>query len=243
MQEVTALTAFIAGTVSFVSPCVLPLVPAYLSFMTGISLEQMRIDEEGRISWRTAWYSLAFVLGFSLVFILLGASAFIIGRVLLNYLDVLSKVGGVLIVLFGLHFMGIFRIGFLNLEARFNTKIQPSTPFSAFLIGLTFAFGWTPCVGPILAAILTLAGGQESVWQGIGLLAVYSAGLGVPFILAGLMINRFLSFSRQMRRYMHKIELFAGLFLVAVGILIFLGDLNQFSVILMEWFPALMKLG
>jgi cytochrome c-type biogenesis protein len=238
------MTAFLAGVVSFVSPCVLPLVPAYLSFMTGVSLDRMRAEgHQGALLWRTGLYSLAFVLGFSLVFVLLGASAFLLGQLLLQHMELLSKVGGVIIVLFGLHFMGVFRIRWLNLDARFHRSIAPTSPVSAFLIGLTFAFGWTPCVGPILAAILALAGGQESVWHGVGLLSAYSAGLGVPFVLSGLMINRFLAFSRGMRQHMHRVEMTAGLMLVGVGLLIFFGDLNRISALLLEWFPFMVNLG
>ena len=193
-MEVTYTTALLAGILSFLSPCVLPLVPAYISFMTGVSVDNLRSGGSNALRGRAVLHSLSFVLGFSAVFITLGASATILGRTLLANVHFLAKAGGILIVVFGLHYMGLFRIGFLNLEARFNLAEKPPGLWGAFLIGLAFAFGWTPCVGPILAAILTVAGGQESITQGVVLLAVYSAGLGLPFILAGLAINVFFQF-------------------------------------------------
>ncbi|MBF0188759.1 MAG: cytochrome c biogenesis protein CcdA [Magnetococcales bacterium] len=249
--DVTVWTALVAGVLSFISPCVLPLVPAYISFMTGVSVDRLRGDGDGEgepgagapVALRAGLFSLFFVLGFSVVFISLGAGAFALGRLLLEYMEILSKIGGVLIIIFGLHFMGVFRIGFLNLEARLNPDQKPPGLWGAFMIGLAFAFGWTPCVGPILAAILGLAGGQETVWQGIGLLAVYSAGLGIPFILAGLAINAFFAFFVRIRKYMHAVEVVAGLLLVAVGVLIFMGDMSRIAVMLMEWFPALAGVG
>ncbi|MBF0623378.1 MAG: cytochrome c biogenesis protein CcdA [Magnetococcales bacterium] len=246
MEEVTLLAALLAGLISFVSPCVLPLVPAYISFMTGVSVDSLRTGQDGAgrgTVWRAGLYSLSFVLGFSLVFILLGASAFALGQLLLDYMNILAKIGGVLIVLFGLHYMGVFRIGLLNLEARFNAQRKPPGLWGAFVIGLAFAFGWTPCVGPILAAILAVAGAQETVLRGMLLLAVYSAGLGIPFVLGGLAINGFLGFSARMRRHLHKVEMLSGGLLVVVGILIFLGDLNRVAIIMMDWFPWLATIG
>jgi cytochrome c-type biogenesis protein len=152
-------------------------------------------------------------------------------------------VGGVVIVIFGLHYMGIFRVGFLNLEARFNPERKPSGPWGTFLIGLAFAFGWTPCVGPILAGILAVAGGQEEIGQGITLLAVYSAGLGVPFLLTGVAINLFFGVFERLRGHLHTIERVSGGLLVVVGLLIFFGDFNRLSSMILEWFPGLARLG
>ncbi|MBF0159697.1 MAG: cytochrome c biogenesis protein CcdA [Magnetococcales bacterium] len=243
-QEITWLTAFVAGFLSFLSPCVLPLVPAYLSFMTGLSLDHMRATgRQKAFDWHAGSYSLVFVAGFSLVFIVLGASAFAMGQILLQYMPLLAKIGGVLIILFGLHFMGVFRVGWFNLEARFNPQHKPPGLSGAFLIGLTFAFGWTPCIGPILAGILALAGGQESVWQGVALLTLYSLGLGVPFVIAGLAINRFLAFFGSIRRHLHRVEWIAGALLVVIGTMIFIGHFNQLSVLLLQWFPSLATLG
>ncbi|MBF0155075.1 MAG: cytochrome c biogenesis protein CcdA [Magnetococcales bacterium] len=246
MQEVTWVAAFFAGVMSFVSPCVLPLVPAYISFMTGVELDRLRSgDATGRIALalNAGLHSGVFVLGFSLVFILLGASAFALGQILMHYMQVLSRVGGILIILFGLHFMGIFRLGFLNLEARFNPEQKPPGLWGTFVIGLAFAFGWTPCVGPILATILGLAGAQETLGKGILLLVAYSAGLGLPFIVGGLAINGFLAFFARMRRHLGRVEKISGGLLVLAGVLIFLGDINRLSAFLMRHFPGLAGIG
>lgn len=242
-MEVTYMAAFFAGLLSFLSPCVLPLAPAYVSYMSGISVERLREGERSGLGLRAGWYSLFFVLGFSLVFIALGASATYLGQLLLSHMSLLSKVGGGLIVLFGLHYMGAFRIGWLNLEARFNLERKPAGPLGAFLIGLAFAFGWTPCVGPILAGILAVAGGQERIGQGVALLAVYSAGLGVPFIVTGVAINLFFGVFERIRVHLHKIEVVSGALLVAVGVMIFLGDFNRLSILFLQWFPGLATLG
>lgn len=242
-MEVSFAAALLAGLLSFVSPCVLPLVPAYISFMTGVSVDRLRKEEGSGLGVEASLHSLFFVLGFSTVFIALGASASLIGQLLLSNMALLSKVGGALIIIFGLHYMGLFKIGFLNMEARFNLQDKPPGLWGAYLIGLAFAFGWTPCVGPILATILALAGGQDSIWQGVALLSVYSLGLGIPFILAGLAINSFLGFFTKIRAHLHKIEMFSGALLVAVGVLIFMGDFNRLAIILIEWFPQLATLG
>ncbi|MEO5362258.1 MAG: cytochrome c biogenesis protein CcdA [Magnetococcus sp. DMHC-8] len=243
MENVTVATALLAGLLSFVSPCVLPLVPAYISFMTGVSVTGMRAGQEGGLSWRIGLHSLAFVLGFSTVFIALGASATLLSRLLLQHMQLLAQVGGGLIVVFGLHYMGLFRIDLLNREARFNPQQKPPGLLGAYLIGLAFAFGWTPCVGPILAGILAIAGTQESVQQGIVLLAVYSAGLGVPFLLAGLAINRFFQFFTRIRSHLHQVERVSGGLLVMVGLLIMFGSFNQLSIWLLQWFPWLAQVG
>ncbi|MBF0438723.1 MAG: cytochrome c biogenesis protein CcdA [Magnetococcales bacterium] len=242
-MEVTYAAAFFAGLLSFLSPCVLPLAPAYVSFMSGISVEHLREGRHGGVGWQAGMHSLFFVLGFSLVFIALGASATYLGQLLLTHMRLLSKIGGGVIILFGLHYMGVFRFSFLNLEARFHLEKKPSGPLGSFLIGLAFAFGWTPCVGPILAGILAVAGGQESLSQGVGLLAVYSAGLGVPFIITGLAINLFFGVFNRLRTHLHKIEIVSGGLLVVVGILIFFGDFNRLSILILEWFPGLARLG
>ena len=242
-MDVTYLTAVAAGLLSFASPCVLPLVPAYLSFMTGVSVDGMRKATDDTIGWRAGLHSLAFVVGFSTVFISLGASATFLGQFMLSNMLILSKVGGLLIIAFGLHYMGLFRVGFLNLEARFNIQRKPPGLVGAYLIGLAFAFGWTPCIGPILATILAVAGGQGSISEGIALLAAYSAGLGIPFILAGLAINHFFAFFTRIRAHMHKIEIASGLLLVVVGVMIFMGDFNRIATWIIELFPGLATLG
>jgi cytochrome c-type biogenesis protein len=232
MQEVTLLAAFVAGVLSFISPCVLPLIPGYLSFVSGVTLDEMRGGAGGAASpsvrRRAVIMSLAFVLGFSLVFIGLGATATAIGTLLMDHLSVLGKIAGIVIILFGLHMMGILKIGLLYSEKRMQTSAKPAGFFGAMLVGIAFAFGWTPCIGPILAAILAVAGTQESVGEGVKLLAVYSAGLGVPFIATSLAINKFFAASARIRKHYHAIEVGSGVLLVVVGILIFT---NRFTVI------------
>ncbi len=231
MQEVTLLAAFVAGVLSFISPCVLPLIPGYLSFVSGVTLDEMRgtgATASAAVRRRAVTMSLAFVLGFSLVFIGLGASATAIGTLLMEHLSLLGKIAGVVIILFGLHMMGVLKIGLLYSEKRMQTSGKPAGFFGAMLVGIAFAFGWTPCIGPILAAILAVAATQESVGEGVKLLAVYSAGLGVPFIATSLAINKFFAASARIRKHYHAIEVTSGVLLVVVGVLIFT---NRFTVI------------
>ena len=235
MENVTLLAAFIAGVLSFISPCVLPLIPGYLSFVSGVTLDDMRGTGSATGSVapagarrRAVIMSVAFVLGFSLVFISLGASATAIGSILMEHLSLLGKIAGVVIILFGLHMMGVLRIGWLYSEKRMQTSAKPAGFFGAMLVGVAFAFGWTPCIGPILAAILAVAATQESVGEGVKLLAVYSAGLGVPFIATSLAINKFFAASARIRKHYHAIEVASGVLLVIVGVLIFT---NRFTVI------------
>lgn len=243
-QVVTYPAAFFAGLVSFVSPCVLPVIPGYLSFISGVSAEHMHDPaRRGEVTRKVATNSLFFVLGFSVVFILLGWTASSLGQFLLSYLHIFNRVAGVLLVLFGLHVMGVLKIPFLNYEKRFQTRTRPIGVMGAFVIGLAFAFGWTPCIGPILAGVLTMAAQAESQWQGVGLLAVYSAGLGIPFFLTALAFQRFLGFFRWMRNHMRAVEIVSGLFLVAVGILVFTNSLSIIAARLLQWFPALAELG
>ncbi|MEK7859175.1 MAG: cytochrome c biogenesis protein CcdA [Elusimicrobiota bacterium] len=235
MHSVSFGAAFLAGIVSFLSPCVLPLVPGYISFMSGLSLEELSKGVDRKTVMRKAGLgSLFFVLGFACVFTALGASASAVGALLASHMDVLSKVAGVIIILFGLHTTGLLPIKWLYYEKRVNaTGVAPSY-FGAFLMGLAFAFGWTPCIGPILAGILALAATQESVGQGMTLLFVYSLGLGLPFILTGFALNAFLEFFRRYKRYIRWGEVAAGLLLICVGSLIFAGRLTK----LISLFPS-----
>lgn len=222
MENVSIATAFVAGVLSFISPCVLPLVPGYLSFISGLSLEEMRGTGDARRSRVHVFAaSLAFVLGFSLVFVSLGASASAVGQFLMSRLTVIGKVAGVVLVLFGLHTMGLLQIRWLYQEKRVQTDRKPAGPLGAFLVGLAFAFGWTPCIGPILAAILAVAAAQDTIGQGVLLLAVYSAGLGIPFLVTSLAVNQFFAAFARIRRYYKAIEITAGALMVAVGVLIF----------------------
>jgi cytochrome c-type biogenesis protein len=226
MENVSLLAAFVGGVLSFISPCVLPLVPGYLSFVSGLSLDQM--TGTGAANVRTAGSrrrvfvsSLAFVLGFSLVFVTLGASASALGQLVGGNLRLLGKVAGVLIIVFGLHTMGLLRIKWLYRDTRVQAQHTPAGPLGALLVGIAFAFGWTPCIGPILAAILAIAGTQDTVGQGVLLLAVYSLGLGVPFLLTALAVERFFGAARTIKRYYRTIELVSGALLVLIGVLIF----------------------
>jgi cytochrome c-type biogenesis protein len=221
-------TAFVAGLISFLSPCVLPLVPAYLSYITGVSVEDLRKQEEAqpaRVMGKTLLHSLVFILGFSVVFVALGASATTVGHAIQRHHRLFLQIAGVVIIIFGLHLTGIFKIGMLYREARFN-KAGKAGLLGSFVIGLAFAFGWTPCIGPILAGILTIAATRESVSQGIALLAIYSLGLGVPFLLVGLSINRFLGFYKSFRKHLQIVEVASGILLIAIGALILTNNLN-----------------
>lgn len=242
MEQV--LFAFLGGLLSFVSPCVLPLVPAYISFISGVSVEKL-VEKEKSAPVLSGVFlsSLLFVLGFSLVFVLLGASATYFGRLIGGQMGLLRKVAGLLLIVFGLHTMGVYRIRFLNYEKRLHLKSGKSSYLQAFLMGIAFAFGWTPCIGPILAGILALAGTQESVSFGVLLLSVYALGLGIPFLLTGLATGWFLNFFERIKRHFKIVEMAAGGLLITIGILIFVNRLGILSGWFMNLFPALARLG
>ena len=240
-ENVTLLAAFGAGLLSFISPCVLPLVPGYLSYISGLSLDEMRggavtggagvgvaVAVAPAARRQVVFSSLAFILGFSLVFVALGAAASAIGQFLATQQTIFNRIAGAIIIVFGLHTMGVLRIEWLYQEKRVHTARRPVGLFGAGLIGVAFAFGWTPCIGPILAGILALAGTQETVGQGVRLLSIYSLGLGVPFLATALMMNRFFMAMGRIRRHYHKIEIVSGVLLVVIGLLIFT---NRFTVI------------
>jgi cytochrome c-type biogenesis protein len=238
-QNVTLLAAFAAGFLSFVSPCVLPLIPGYISFVSGVSLEEMRGESAARASRRQVFItSLAFVLGFSIVFVALGATATALGKFLLTQLPLLSKIAGGILIVFGLHTMGVFRLAFLETEKRMQAQRKPAGPLGAVLVGVAFAFGWTPCIGPILGGILAIAGSKNSISEGVTLLAVYSLGLGIPFLLTSLAINQFFSATRRVRKYYHAIEVTSGVLLVAIGVLIFTGQLTIITRYLQPYLPS-----
>jgi len=238
-QEITLLAAFAAGFLSFVSPCVLPLIPGYISFVSGVSVEEMRTDAAPTTSRMQVFFtSLAFVVGFSLVFVALGASATAIGKFLFARLPLFSKIAGVILVIFGLHTMGVFRLAFLESEKRMHSQRKPAGPFGAMLVGIAFAFGWTPCIGPILGGILAIAGSKNSVAEGVTLLAVYSLGLGIPFLLTSLAINQFFGAAKKIRRYYHAIELTSGALLIVIGLLIMTGQLTIITRYLQPYLPS-----
>ena len=242
-SEVTILTALAAGAISFLSPCVLPLVPPYLAYLAGASIEHVAEDSAPARSRRgTLLAALIFVAGFSTVFIALGAGASVIGGLLRAYSSWLSIVAGVAIILMGLHFLGLTPIAWLMREKRLAVT-KPVGLWGAYAMGLAFAFGWTPCIGPILAAILAVAASEATVTKGAGLLAVYSAGLGIPFLIAGFAVEPFARFLARFRRHIPKVEKAMGGLLVLTGIAFLTGWIGQMSFWLLETFPALGRIG
>jgi cytochrome c-type biogenesis protein len=222
------LAAFLAGILSFLSPCVLPLVPGYVSLISGASVEELQSSER-RVLGTVMLHSITFVLGFSVVFIALGAVATGVGQVMNEYHSLLSKVAGIIVIIFGLHLTGILKIKALYADKRLHDVKGSSSAVGSFAVGFAFAFGWTPCIGPILATILVLAGAQGTVLKGIVLLAVYSLGLAVPFLLTSLGVDRFLVFYSRFRKHLHTVEVLSGILLIAIGVLIFLNNLRLLS--------------
>jgi cytochrome c-type biogenesis protein len=222
------LAAFFAGILSFLSPCVLPLVPGYVSLISGASVEELQSSER-RVLGTVMLHSVTFVLGFSVVFIALGAVATGVGQVVNEYHSLLSKVAGIIVIIFGLHLTGILKIKALYADKRLHDVKGGSSAVGSFAVGFAFAFGWTPCIGPILATILVLAGAQGTVLKGIVLLAVYSLGLAVPFLLTSLGVDRFLVFYSRFRKHLHTVEVLSGILLIAIGVLIFLNNLRLLS--------------
>jgi cytochrome c-type biogenesis protein len=234
-------TAFAAGAISFLSPCVLPLVPGYVSFVAGSSLEEMRDGAAPRL--QSATLALTFVLGFTLVFVALGASATALGGLLLSYKVQLGVIAGVIVILFGLHLLGLTPLRLMNQEARFHLDLAGGRALSAFLLGIVFAFGWTPCIGPVLGAILTLSASTADVAKGALLLAVYSLGLGLPFLLAALFTGTLLARIKALGRAGRTLQRVAGGLLVAMGLLMVTGQLEVIAYWLLETFPALANIG
>ena len=243
MNNVPISAALVAGVLSFLSPCVLPLVPPYMIYLTGATIEHVANDEAAASSKRAVMISaLLFVLGFSTVFVALGATASLIGAVIRAWSAQLSIAAGIVIVVMGLHFLGLTRIGFLMREGRLSIP-KPVGLWGAYVMGLAFAFGWTPCIGPILAAILSMAAAEATVAKGAGLLAVYSAGLGIPFLAAAFMIERFSSMFTRMKRHLATIERAMGVLLVITGVGFLTGSVSAVSIWLLETFPSLQNLG
>lgn len=230
--------AFLAGLASFLAPCVLPLVPGYLAWLAGVSLQ----EGEGR-RWRVAVSALAFVLGFSTIFVLLGATASAAGRALAQHMGALTVAAGVVIILFGLHFLGLLRVGLLYREARIDVARKPPGLPGAYLMGLAFGFGWTPCAGPILSVILFMAGNEQRVGRGVALLSAYSAGLGLPFLAAALFAGAFQRASARFRPWLGTVEKALGAVLVVVGVLFVTGTINRIGFWLYEAVPALSRIG
>lgn len=228
--DVGIFTALVAGVISFASPCVLPIVPGYLSFITGLGLDELTRDEQrSRVLKIATVNSVLFVFGFSIIFVLLGASATAVGNLLREHLDVLGKIAGVVIIVLGLHMVGLVKIPFLLYEKKVQAGAKAPGTVRSFLAGIFFAFGWTPCIGPILAGILAIAAIQETAAQGMVLLGVYSIGLGVPFILSALFLNGFFSTFTKLKRHLHKVEVAGGVILITIGGLILTNNLGFIS--------------
>ena len=242
--DVTITGAFIAGLISFISPCVLPLVPPYLCYIAGVSMDQFTgNDDKHSAAMQIFLSALAFVLGFSTVFVLLGAGASAVGQTLKENLGLLSYVAGAIIIVMGLHFLGLFRINFLYREARVNVTNKPAGLLGAYLIGLAFAFGWTPCIGPVLGTILLIAGSENSVQRGMILLTSYSLGLGIPFLLAAAFAGQFMGLMQRFRKHMGTVEKVMGGLLVVTGILFVTGQVQNAAFWLQEMLPSLNSLG
>jgi cytochrome c-type biogenesis protein len=252
--DVSYVSALGAGAISFLSPCVLQLVPPYLCYMAGVSVDQFRgtpgpdgaaVAEAPVSAVRLPLIAaaLAFIAGFSTVFVALGAGASTIGVFLRAWQDWLAIAAGIVIIVMGLNFLGVFRIALFSREARFQTRGAPANPFAAYVMGLAFAFGWTPCIGPVLGPILTLAGARDSVAEGAALLAVYSAGLGIPFLLAAVFSGAFMRFMQSFRSHLGTVEKVIGGLLVLAGILFLTGGMQSMSFWLLERFPVLGTLG
>ena len=236
MDNVSVFAAFAAGLISFLSPCVLPLVPGYISIISGVSLDQLKAQEKHSALNRTVVLnSIMFIIGFSITFITEGATATWLGQTVLSNMTWLYKIAGVIIIIFGLHLIGIFKIPFLYQDKRLHNVQKPRGAFGALVLGLAFAFGWSPCIGPILAGILTMASTKQGVAQGVLLLAIYSLGLGIPFLMTSLGLNRFLSFYGRFKRHFHAVEVASGALVITVGLLIVTNNISRMA----AWFTFL----
>ena len=244
-MNVTYVGALLAGLLSFLSPCVLPLVPPYLCFLGGTTFDQLTSEDEtpSHVYTTVVMSSVAFVLGFTTVFVILGATATAAGQLLAANLPLLAKIAGVVIIIAGLHFLGVIHLPILHREARYHADSRPAGLVGAYVIGLAFAFGWTPCIGPVLGAILAVAAGEDSVRQGVSLLFVYSLGLGIPFVVAAIAIRPFLSTMQRFKRHLATVEKMLGGFLVLTGILFFTDAMTLISSWMLELFPGLAKIG
>ncbi len=242
ISEISYPAAALAGLLSFLSPCVLPLVPPYLTFIAGTTIEELAAGGTSRAQRDVAISAILFVLGFSTVFVALGATASVFGQVIRQYINLLSMGAGIVIIVMGLHFLGVWRFAFLYREARFNVE-KPVGLWGAYVMGLAFAFGWTPCIGPILAAILALAGSEDTVTRGASLLAAYSAGLGIPFLLAAFALEPFMGFLQRFKKNFVYVEKTVGVLLVLTGIAFLTGWITSMSFWLLEAFPILGTFG
>jgi len=228
--------AFAAGLISFLSPCVLPLVPGYISIVSGSSLDQLKAHgKQGSLLRTVLMNSITFIVGFSITFVILGASATWLGQVLVSWRQLLDRIAGLVLIVFGVHVLGIVKINALYRDKRFHNVDAPRGAAGSLLMGLAFAFGWTPCLGPILAGILAIASTKQTVSEGMFLLGIYSAGLGIPFLLTSLALNQFLSFYSRFKKHFHAVEMVSGVLVIAVGIIMVTGSLTRLA----TWFSFL----
>lgn len=236
-SNISIFGALIAGFLSFLSPCVLPLIPSYITYITGLSFSDLQAEHPShKVRQQTVIHSLCFIAGFTFIFVLLGASATFIGSFLQSHMTALQRIGGALIIIFGIHVTGIFDIGFLLGEKRLAIHRKPAGFLGSFVVGIGFAAGWTPCIGPILASILMVAATENTIYRGIFLLLAYSMGLAIPFFLSALALHQFLILFKRFKKYIRIFEVFTGAFLIIVGILIFTNKLSMFSRYTTIWF-------
>lgn len=240
MSDIPSMTywvAFTAGFLSFISPCVLPLLPSYVGFITGMSFEDLTGEENRRAALKaTIVNSLLFILGFSMVFVALGATATVIGEALNRYQNVLRWVGGALVIVLGVHFTGLINIKFLQIEKRLHLRSRPLGYLGSVIIGMAFAAGWTPCIGPILGSILVVAATESDILKGMALLGTYSAGFGIPFFLSAVALNKFLLTYRKLSRHIPKLVVTSGVILILIGVLIMTNNLTMIGLYLTDWF-------
>ena len=242
MEGISYFYVLLAGLLSFLSPCVLPIVPGYLCFIAGTSLDKA-LDNQEALRSNILKYAISFVLGFSVVFILMGASATYLSSLLYEYFDYLRIIGGIIIIIFGIHFTQLIQLPFLNNDTRIQINNYKPGLIGSFVVGLSFAFGWTPCIGPILGSVLSVAASSENVSEGTFLLVLYSAGLGIPFIVAAYGIGAFLKFLSKIRKHIRAIEIFTGLLLIIFGVLILTNRIQELAFFFIKYFPFLTQIG
>ena len=242
MEGISYFYVLLAGLLSFLSPCVLPIVPGYLCFIAGTSLDKA-LDNQEVLRTNILKYAISFVFGFSTVFVLMGASATYLSALLYEYFDYLRIIGGIVIIIFGIHFTQLIQLPFLNSDTRVQINNYKPGLIGSFIVGLSFAFGWTPCIGPILGSVLSVAATSENISEGTFLLVLYSAGLGIPFIIAAYGIGAFLKFLSKIRRHIRTIEIFTGLLLILFGILILTNRIQELAFFFIKYFPFLTKIG
>ena len=242
MEGISYFYVLLAGLLSFLSPCVLPIVPGYLCFIAGTSLDKA-LDNQEALRLNILKYAISFVLGFSVVFVLMGASATYLSSLLYEYFDYLRIIGGIIIIIFGIHFTQLIQLPFLNSDTRIQINNYKPGLIGSFVVGLSFAFGWTPCIGPILGSVLSVAASSENVSEGTFLLVLYSAGLGIPFIVAAYGIGAFLKFLSKIRKHIRAIEIFTGLLLIIFGVLILTNRIQELAFFFIKYFPFLTQIG